>query len=78
MTNAEEGQVEIHVCRSEESEEESRGFGRKEYTPAEEINVLYDGNDGYVILDAEEHGFLYIEAKLKDSAKIRNWVEIEY
>lgn len=78
VTNAEEGQVEIHVCRLEESEEESRGFGRKEYTPAEEINVLYDGNDGYVILDAEEHGFLYIEAKLKDSAKIRNWVEIEY
>lgn len=78
VTNAEEGQAEIHVCQTEESEEEARKFGRKEYGADEEKQVLYDGNDGYIILGAEEHGFLYVEVKLKSSEETKNWVELEY
>lgn len=78
VTNAEEGQVEIHVCRTEESEEEARNYGRKEYDTDEELQVFYDGNDGCVILNVEEHGFLYVEAKLKDAVETKNWTELEY
>lgn len=78
VTNAEEGEVEIHVCPVREAEAASRNYGRKVYTKDEEAEVVYDGNDGYVILKADEHGYLYVEAKLRDSAETKNWVEIEY
>lgn len=77
VTNAAEGEVEIHVCRLME-EETGDDHGRREYTQEEELPVVYDGNDGYVILDAQEHGCLYIEAKLISSPQTKNWARIEY
>lgn len=78
VTNATEGEVEIHVCRTYESEAAGRGYGRKDCAGGEELETIIDGNDAYVILDAAEHGFLYVEAKLKEDTEAKNWAEIEY
>lgn len=77
ITNAEEGDVEIHVCQITTTEDNKTDFGRKDYTDEEEMKVVIDGNDGYVILGIEEQGSLYIETKLKGAVETKNWAKIE-
>lgn len=76
VTNATADEVEIHVCKFPE-ERDKADYGRKDYTTEEELEIIRDGNDGYVILHTDEKGYLYIEAKLVDSDETKNWVEIE-
>lgn len=77
ITNAEEGNVEIHVCQIPRREENESDFGRKDYTAEEEMKVVLEGNDGYAIVGIEEQGSLYIETKLKGALETKNWAEIE-
>ena len=51
-------------------------FGRMTYEADEELEIMYDGNDGYVILNKEEQGTLYIEAKIRTSSQTDNWARI--
>lgn len=76
VTNAKDGEVEIHVWQTP-WEEQKTDYGRKDYTANEEMEIIRDGNDGYVIVHAGEKGSLYIETKLVDSNETKNWAEIE-
>lgn len=75
VTNAPEGAVEIHACLLPQAEEQT-DYGRKDCTSDNQLEVISSGNDGYVIVDAEEKGFLYVEARLKGSTETKNWAEI--
>ena len=68
MTNAAEGNVEITV----KVMEDAGGEG------STKLPVIREGNDAYVILSAHEHGVMRVEAKLRDSAEVANWAELEY
>lgn len=78
VTNAAPGDVEIHVCLVTREEDEEWDYGRRSYADGDELEIIYDGNDGYVILGAGEHGYLYVEAKLRGAVETKNWAEVEY
>lgn len=44
----------------------------------EEVSIIRDENDAYIIFSVEEHGVMDIEAKLKESVEVTNWVQIAY
>ena len=45
---------------------------------AEEVQVVQEGSEAYVILSSHEHGELYIEAELKGEAESVRWNGIQY
>ncbi len=68
IANLSEECVYIHVSN----------LGDGDLPAQEEIPLIRDGNDAYVILSKEEHGEMLIEAKLQDSLEVTNWCQIEY
>lgn len=68
VTNAQEGDVSVDVGIVEDD-------GTKE-----DINsaAVREGNDVYVIFSVQEHGTMRVEAKLKGTAEVTNWVQVEY
>lgn len=68
VTNASEENVDINVSIVKDGD------------TGESEKALYirEGKDAYVVLRSNEHGIMRAEAKLRDSAEMSNWVEIEY
>lgn len=82
VTNVKDGNVELHACfrpsaeKTQDSQAGASDFGRMVYTADEELEIAYEGNDGYVILDKDVKGILYIEAKINSASETKNWVRI--
>lgn len=68
VTNASEENIDVNI----------RVVNDRLTEESEEPTIIRDGKDACVILRSDDHGVLYAEVKLKDSAKEANWVEIDY
>ena len=71
MTNAGVGDVVIKAS-VEDEDADSRSDKKNAI-----METIQDGNDTYVVLTAEQHGSLCVEARLKDAEDVTNWVRIE-
>lgn len=70
VTNARAGEVEMEVSV------EDAGADLDSDKKNAVMKMIQDGNDRYVVLAAEQHGSLCVEARLKDEADVTNWVKI--
>ncbi len=44
----------------------------------EEVAVIREGIDAYVTFPVQEHGEMYVEARLRGAAEGNSWIGIEY